>query len=144
MKALNPTITDGELTQSLHNRTKATLKGEDPVIKLLDNRMRKIFRELLVTNPTNHQQVPTSIRSGRALSLNRNLMEESRSSDASFNSLFKKAAKQEFISKGFSFYSDELAKTSLLACRTINLILSIHGEQLLEKLFIRACRQSST
>lgn len=129
--ALNPSLAESEVLQSLLNRVKATLRGEDPVIKLLDNRMRGIFRELVVSNPKNNQLVPTSLRTGRSLSLGQ------RSSDETFNSLFMRAAKKEFIAKGFAFYSSELAEASLLACRTINLVLSIYGNTLLESLFTK-------
>jgi hypothetical protein len=108
------------------------------VIKLLDNRMRGIFRSLMVTNPRTHQQVPTSLKTGRSLSLDRHIA--SISNEGRFDALFKEAAKKEFVTKGFAFYSNELAEASLLACRAINLNLSIFGRQVLEPLFINVCR----
>jgi hypothetical protein len=149
-KALNPSISN-DSEKSLLNRTKATLRGEDPVIKLLDNRMRGIFRMLVVSNPQTRQQVPTSIKTGRNLSFSKSgggvgvgvrggEHLSSANGDMTFNFLFKQAAKQEFISKGFGFYSNELAEASLLACRTINLVLYLYGSQLLEKIFFNVCR----
>lgn len=100
--------------------------------------MRGIFRSLMVTNPKTHQQVPTSLKTGRNLSLTSHIA--SNSSEGRFDALFKEAAKQEFVAKGFAFYSNELAEASLFACRAINLNLSIFGGEVLEQLFSIVCR----
>ncbi len=151
---MNPKC-DRDSIESLQSRTKSTLKGEDPVIQLLDNRMRDVFR-MLVMNPLNEtpQQVPTSLKTGRNFNsfLNGRRRQgrqqqqpvptstSALKSNDTFDSIFKKRAKQEFIKKGFAFYSNELAEASLLASRTINLVLGIHF-QVIEKLFVEACRE---
>lgn len=67
-RALNPLVSKSNI-ELLNNRTKVTLKGEDPVIKLLDNRMRSCFWSLVVSNPLTLQKVPTTLKTGRNLFL---------------------------------------------------------------------------
>lgn len=103
--------------------------------------MRDIFRTLVVCNPQTRQQVPTNMRSGRQMSLGRR-NETSRSStdNTTFNSLLTNLATEEFIAKGFGFYAKDLAEASVLACRTINLVLNIHGA-FIDKIFVNKCNE---
>jgi len=138
-KVLNPSLTN-DAEDTIRNRTIATLRGEEPVIKLLDNRMRQIFHNMILFNPSTEKQVPTCLRTGRMLSIS---TDEAKNKIDSFDTLFKQAAKREFVSKGFAFYANELAEASLLSCRTINLIVSVYGSSVLDKLFIDSCRHSN-
>lgn len=124
--------------QILVARAKATLKGGDPVIQLLDNRMRDVFRMLVIQNSQQvvGQQMPLTMRSGRSISTSRGTSASSNGNDSSFDTMFKKVARQEFVKRGFAFYSDDLAEASLLAYKTIQLILNVYGNSILEKLFI--------
>ena len=131
---MNPSLPSSS-EESLLNRSKATLNGEDPVIKLLDNRMRDIFRLLVISNPQKRQQAPSSLRTGRSLSTGEAPNNESN------DSLFKEAAKQEFTVNGFAFYSNELAEASLLASRTINLVIATCGRYALHPLFSKIGRE---
>ena len=68
--ALNSSILENEEALAdvkiiLGKKVSATMRGTDPVIKLLDNRMRNIFREMIVIDPrTVAQQAPTSMKAG--------------------------------------------------------------------------------
>lgn len=127
---MNPSaITSDTDTQALTNRAKATLRGEDPVIQLLDNRMRDIFRAQVIKDPRLGQQLPATLRSGRVTS-------SKGKSDLNFDEMFKKQAKDEFVKKGFSFYSNDLAEASLLAYKTNKLILNVYGRNVLDKIFV--------
>jgi len=127
--------------QSLRNRTKTTLRGDDPVIKLLDNRMKNIFRDLMMTNNLKtYQAIPTSLKTGRQACIDTSISE---TSIETFDLVFKNYAKTEFIAKGFAFYSNELAESSILAFKTINLVLAIYGRNIIDKLFIVTYHQST-
>lgn len=138
---MNPVaLTNKTDQQALINRVKATLKGEDPVIRLLDNRMRDIFRTLVTTNPQLNQQVPTTLKSGRgSVCTTTPSRRNSDSNELSLDVLFKRVAREEFVIKGFAFYSNDLAEASLLAHKTIKLILNAYGHHVLDKMFVSSC-----
>ena len=120
---LNPSLEiDSIKEECIRSRTVATMRGDDPVIQLLDNRMRNIFREMMVLNPSSLQQVPDSIRSGRAM-----LSTGGNSVQGVYGDAYLKASKEEFVKKGFSFYADELAESTLVGHRIMNLTLHVHG-----------------
>ena len=113
----------------IRSRTAATMKGEDPVLKVLDTRMKDIFREMMLFHPQTHQQVPVSIRTGRNLTFQT-------SSRTTYGTVFKKSAREEFIKKGFSVYADELAEVCLTASRVMNLSMQVYGSVLIDKMFV--------
>ena len=138
---LNPSIspTTKDIIQS---RSTAVLRGEDPVLKLLDNRMRWIFCDMMTWSPQQQtQQIPIQLKTGRILSLSQknNASGEKRTT---YSNLFKSAAKNAFASKGFAFYAEELADANLFANRIINMVLTLHGDSLLESLVLEECRES--
>ena len=124
--------------ETLRSRCAATMRGEDPVIKLLDGRMRVVFRELMVFNPPPSQRgVPTSLRTG--LGRNSPPPSDATRGGETFSGAFKKAAKAEFVRRGFSFYAEELAETSLMALRIIQLALHVHGPTI-DELLLDSCQ----
>lgn len=127
--SLNPNLTENE-KEMLKNRLPLVLKNEDPVIQLLDNRMRQVFRIMVLWNPHTKQQLPTSIRTGYGTSLR-----SDHEAKQTYGDLFKAEAKNEFINKGFSFNAEELAEATMLASRVINLALQIYGVPVLDKMF---------
>ena len=134
VRALNPDLPKSS-EDTVRSRCVATMSGEDPVIKLLDNRMRDIFREMIVLNPQSSSNgIPSSIRSGLG---GRRLP----SHEAGFSTMIQKTSKEEFMKKGFSFYAKELAETTLMASRIINLALYVHGP-IVDKIFLDICLNS--
>lgn len=132
--ALNSSILENEealadLKIILGKKVSATMRGTDPVIKLLDNRMRNIFREMIVTDPrtvAQKQQAPTSMKSGVMNPGTSNKQEDSNS----YRVVFKEICKNEFVKGGFSFYAEELAEAVLMAHEIMQLTLDVHGSWL--------------
>lgn len=132
--ALNSSILENEealadLKIILGKKVSATMRGTDPVIKLLDNRMRNIFREMIVTDPrtvAQKQQAPTSMKSGVMNPGPSNKQEDSNS----YRVVFKEICKNEFVKGGFSFYAEELAEAVLMAHEIMQLTLDVHGSWL--------------
>ena len=132
---LNPSTTPQEIV-SLKSRITAVLEGNDPVLKLLDNRMRNVFRKLMLEkhNKTTNVTIPDKMKSGRT-SLTTN--EATNGPHIPFIA----AARSEFSKAGFAFYATDLATVSFQASKVIHLILQIHGSSLLQKLLIDECGQ---
>lgn len=142
-KVWNASLTT-DTEESIKNRTSAVLRGEDPVLKLLDNRMRSVFRSMMLWNPQT-QVVPVRLKTGRTLTLSsvtgggQQQQGSSASEDYTYDALFQNAAKEEFRSKGFAFYATELAEVNLKSCRVINLVLDLYGASILEALVLDEC-----
>lgn len=117
------------------------MKGDDPVIKLLDNRMRLVFCEMVSWVPENNDRVPIRMSTGRPLSLQAS--GEGQPSKT-VSSLFLATAKHKFTQRGFAFYAAELAEASLVATKVINLCFKVYGEALLEPTFMRTLRDGSS
>ena len=131
--ALNSSILENEEALAdvkiiLGKKVSATMRGTDPVIKLLDNRMRNIFREMIVTDPRTvaQKQQPTSMKSGVMNPVTSNKQEDSNS----YRVVFKEIYKNEFVKGGFSFYAEELAEAVLMAHEIMQLTLDVHGSWL--------------
>jgi hypothetical protein len=110
---------------SLQSRTVAVLRGQDPVILLLDRRMQEVFVEVLIRDGPS---VPTKLRSGVGGS--------NKSSDESTTE-FEKEAEAAFCNKGLSFYASELATLSVLARKIVDLVWVVH-QDLIEQTFREA------
>lgn len=85
---LNPNL-------DIDSTTVTTMRGDDPVIQLLDNRMKNIFREMMVMDTSSRQQVPDSIRSGRAMPTSKGKSIHGENGDNYLK------ASEEFVKKGF-------------------------------------------
>ena len=131
---LNPSATSQEI-DSLRSRITLVLEGNDPVLKLLDNRMRTIFRTIMMleNKKTTQTTIPDKIKAGRIPSTT---MEGTSKSP---HVPFIAAARSEFVKAGFAFYATELASVSFQASKVIHLILQIHGSSLIEKLLLDEC-----
>ena len=132
---------DYEVTR---NRCVATMRGTDPVLRLLDRRMRDVFRKMMMFDPQQsefgsgsgevsgsdsyRQEVPATLRTGiRSHSNIRPINSTESVGTRTYSNLFKRVAKEELIKKGFAFYAEELVETALMACRIVNLALYVHG-----------------
>lgn len=128
---LNSSILENEdaladMKMNIKKKVTATMRGTDPVIKLLDNRMRNIFREMIVTDlrtVSQKQQAPTSMKSG--------VMNSATSSNQedidSYRVSYKDRCKNEFVKGGFSFYAEELAEAVLMSHEIMQLTFDVHG-----------------
>jgi len=118
---------------SVRNRTKAVLDGTDPVMIVLNGRIKNVFKAMIEWNPSASDNIPSVIRAGLPLPLGG--PKSDTSAKKAYRSAFLEAARREFVSKGFAFYAPQLAEASFLSSRIINLALVLHGElldQLLE------------
>lgn len=111
---------------SLRSRVVAVLRGQDPVIKLLDRRMQEAFVEVSIRD---NARVPTRLKTGH-LGVSGMPTQDSRTE-------FQIAAEELFCNKGLSFYASELATVSALARRIVDLVLTVH-QDLIETTFREA------
>ena len=88
---------------SLRSRTVAVLRGQDPVVKLLDRRMQEAFVEVSVRDCA---RVPGRLKTGR--------LETSGTPTQGSQTEFQRAAEESFCSKGLSFYASEDRKSTRL------------------------------
>ena len=139
-RVLKPTLGAQE-EQVLKSRTPKVMKGEDPVVKLLDNRMRVIFCELMEWTPENSQTIPNQMSTGRRMASQPSSSSGSApvaSTSTSISDLFLAEAKRRFMTRGFAFYSRELADACLKATKVINLAFIVYGKDLMEPTMLKA------
>jgi hypothetical protein len=129
-KEWNPSLSSDAEAQ-LKSRTTSVLRAEDPVIRLLDSRMKDVFSMLMKWNPSS---ATVEMRSGRA-------PDSPNGSDATARA-FLPAAKSAFCQRGLSFYASDLANVSYLAKKVADLAWKVYGEPLLDKMIIDACKAS--
>jgi hypothetical protein len=136
-RVLNPNLPESS-EDMIRSRCVATMRGQDPVIKLLDNRMRDIFREMMVFQPQSSQQgIPSTIRAG--IGRGQSSSDATINDGGTFSALVKESSREEFVKKGFSFYAEELAETLLMARRIVNLALHVHGP-IVEQTLLDVCK----
>ena len=141
-KALKPALTVEE-EQVLKSRTPKVMAGEDPVIKLLDNRMRVVFCELMEWSPEHSQTIPVHMSTGRRMVASQPRPSPSRSdtNPTGISNLFLAEAKRRFMTKGFAFYAAELSEISLKAVKVINLAFVVYGKDLLEPIMMKSLQE---
>ena len=113
LTVLKPSLGSDE-EKILSSRTPAVMKGDDPVVKLLDNRMRLVFCDMMSWTPDDSDRVPIRMSTGRPLRLKAS---DEGQTTKTVSSLFEAAAKRIFMQRGFAFYAVELAKASLAATK---------------------------
>ena len=142
-KVLKPNLTIEE-EQVLKSRTPKVMQGTDPVLKLLDNRMRGVFCELMEWSPEHSQTIPVHMSTGGGqMVASQQILSSSGSetNQTSISNLFLAEAKRRFMSKGFAFYAAELSEMSLKAVKVINLALVVYGKELLEPIMMNSLHE---
>ena len=129
-----PTLGQPEIEGLLH-RTKNVLKAEDPVIQLLDGRMKECFRELVVQAPS-EATLPVHMQAGAAAA--RSNVHVAPIEKESF---LKKAAAL-FKSRGLAFYASDLSNAALFASKVIELALKLYGD-LVDGMIMDACQKKN-
>lgn len=120
----SPSLTDTEV-ESLRQQTRNVLRGEDPVINLLDSRMQKLFGELAVEyTPKNADSIHlvANMRSGVSDGMTTNVSETG----------FESKAQMALSSQGLSLYAKDLAKAAELASRIPDLACQLYDAQFLK------------
>lgn len=125
-KEWNPLLSE-EAESQLKSRTTSVLRAEDPVIRLLDSRMREVFSSLMKWTPSSAN---VEMRSGRN--------DSPRASDAA-GKAFLATAKSALCQRGLSFYASDLANVGYLAKKVADLAWKVYGDALLDGMIIDAC-----
>eukprot|EP00977_Amphora_coffeiformis_P012825 scaffold3240_cov187-Amphora_coffeaeformis.AAC.20 len=123
----------GQGVEGLLHRAKNVLKAEDPVIQLLDGRMKDCFRELMVQVPT-ETALPTHMQSGAvARNVTQPLPHDKNTFVQKGISLFKK--------RGLAFYASDLSNAAHYASRVIDLALKLYGDAMIDGMVLDACQK---
>ena len=130
-------LTPGE-EKSLKNSVGAVLRGFDPVLKLLDNRVKQFMRNLCKWQPCT--SVPIPMQTGRSLPGGA----EGQSTAGSTKALFMADAMKEASKSGFSLYSDKLVDAGDLAYRVADVSIKSYGDAILDRLLVDAALGTPT
>ena len=128
---------DPRTTEGLMHRTKKVLEAQDPVIQLLDSRMKECFRELVVHSASSSAEatVPSHMQAG---SLPKRPAAHPGTHD---KQVFLAKANALFKAKGLAFYASDLSQAARLASRVIDLVLKVYGEEMLDRMVVEACQK---
>jgi len=120
--AASGTSIGSQALETLKSQTRSVLKGQSPVIKLLDNRMRDIVSHMVI-----HEfEIPKTLQTGNV---------ESSLSKPKDSFLVTKA-KKVFQERGLAFYAVELALATELASKVANLACDLYMEEILDPLIL--------
>ena len=118
---------------TLKNHTFAVLHGNDPVLKLLDNRVQSFFRfackwksDVAQSGPT----APLEMKTGRSV-LRTDSIAASRHGINSTKEEFSSAAKKEVSRLGFAFCGPDLINVGNQARHIISLACTLFGPDIL-------------
>lgn len=114
--------------RSLTNCIVAVLGGNDPVLKLLDIRMKKFFQYICTIQKKN--QVPDSMRSGTSMQTNAN-----KANNNAKRFWFTRQASQEANKFGFTLVSSEIAEKAYDAQKIICHCIDVYKENVFEPMF---------
>jgi hypothetical protein len=114
------------------------LRGEDPVLKLLNGRMKECFGQLVVklrpeTAASSANVVPAALKSGRPMVVDGTAAPVEQRSDP-----FLKEAHQLFCSRGLAFYASDLAQAAKQAAQVIELAWKLYGDVFLDRIILDA------
>ena len=129
---------DEAACQSLRNRVGVVLRGQDPVLKLLDGRMKECFCQLALrsdkqrvsssdTQQQQQQQLPATLKTGHGSVADGNSKISSDKADP-----FLQEANRLFCNRGLASYAVDLAAAAKLGIRVIDLAWTLYGDVLLE------------
>jgi len=111
--------------ESLKNSALSILKGNDPVLKLMDNRIRQLFR-VASAYSEDKEKVPSSMRSGISNNFGRNANTKISKKEKFMVELSKVAEKL-----GFGFVCEELLQATYVGHKIIKHCIAVYGKQIL-------------
>jgi len=133
-KALAERDLNEDESSTLRNRALAVLNGDDPVLKLLDNRVRSFFRFVCKWKPDNScTTVPLEMKTGRSV------LKEGDTAPAAIPSTkqeFILAAEKEVLRLGFAYFGSDLIKAGNQARGIIALACKNYGRDILNRLLV--------
>lgn len=124
---------------SLRNLSLAVLNGNDPVLKLLDNRVQSFFRYACKWNPTSTILVPLDMRTGRSTMSNSDDVATRQHGIPSTKDEFLNAAKKEALRLGFADFCSELIDAGNEARCIVNLACVNYGKGILDRFLCATC-----
>lgn len=132
-KALAERDLNEDESSTLRNRALAVLNGDDPVLKLLDNRVRSFFRFACKWKPDNScTTVPLEMKTGRSV-----LKEgDTAPAEISTKQEFILAAEKEVLRLGFAYFGSDLIKAGNQARGIIALACKNYGRDILSRLLV--------
>lgn len=119
--------------ERLRGQTISVLRGEDPVLKLLDERMKKVF--VTLAKAFVDETAPISMQTGFAMS------HVSRAPDD--DSSFVSCARLEICRSGLAFYARDLAITAERAVKVGDLAYKLYADEFLDKMILDAAKRHS-
>jgi len=126
MPSITPTA-----EKSLKNTVAAVLRGFDPVVKLLDNRVKQFMRNVCRWQPSTSAPIP--MQTGRSM-----LKGEDAPSARSTKELFVVDALKEAKKSGFSLFADNLIDVGDMAYHVVDVAIKSYGDSVLDRLLVDA------
>jgi len=123
---------------ALRNHSLAVLNGNDPVLKLLDNRVQSFFRYVCKWKSTRTILVPLDIRTGRSTLSNSDDVATRQCGIPSTKDEFYIAAKKEALRLGFADFCSELIDAGKEARGIVNLACVNYGDGILDRFLCAA------
>lgn len=123
---------------ALSNHTHAVLHGNDPVLKLLDNRIQGFFRFACRWKPCGGNAAPPEMRTGRS-TLGAGDDAVARHGIKSTKGEFLSAATREASRLGFADFACDLIDAGNEARGIINLACINYGRDILDRFLTAAC-----
>jgi hypothetical protein len=123
---------------ALRNHSLAVLNGNDPVLKLLDNRVQSFFRYVCKWKSTRIVLVPLDMRTGRSSLSNSDDVATRQCGIPSTKDEFYIAAKKEALRLGFADFCSELIDAGKEACGIVNLACVNYGDGILDRFLCAA------
>jgi len=136
-------IITGDIIATLREMTKKVLRGQDPVIQLLNNRMKSIFLELaldenellLLSSPTTIA-APYKMQSGRQKRIEGNSSSTTttptKEEELTDHPVFVKNAEQVFCSRGLALFATDLAHALLLSVKVPLLACDLYDKMIVD------------
>lgn len=121
-----------QLIETLRGHTQAVLRGEDPVLRLLDDRMKKLFVALAKYSIHGLSGAPLSMETGQTIMVQQNPTMTGYTGEASFI----RFARQEICKAGLAFYSHDLAQTAQAALKVPDLAYHLYADQFLDQMVL--------
>ena len=126
MPSITPTA-----KKSLKNTVAAVLKGFDPVVKLLDNRVKQFMRLMCKWQPSTSAPIP--MQTGRSV-----LKGEDAPSPSNTKEVFVMDALKEAKKSGFSLFADNLIDVGDVAYHVVDVAIKSYGDSILDRLLVDA------
>jgi len=130
--SLNNNNNNSQVIDTLRGQTKSILKGQSPLIQLLDNRMKEVFGQLAAEEKLSNGNggVPLNMRSGIQIAT-------TITTDAPESS-FVSLARVKFQQRGLTLYASQLATAAELAVKVGSLAWDLYGDEFLDTIILEA------